>query len=136
MALVISDEGTAEALNLLSTAWGDMSIGLFAQPHTPSQFDDYATYAVIEASFPGYQRYALANWLPALVVPELPAVTRADLVVWTRTGAGPAQSVYGYFVLLPTGTFFWSEVDPHGPVPVNNSGDTYTVSPEFALNQG
>jgi len=136
MALVITDEGTAEALDLLSGAWGDMTIGLYAAAHTPSQFDTYFTYASIEASFPGYARQTLTHWLPALVVPELLATTRADMVTWTRTAGGSAESIYGYFVLLETGTVFWAEADPNGPVPINANGDTYQVSPFFGLNQG
>jgi hypothetical protein len=135
MGLVITQQGLIEALDLLTEAWGDCSIGLYASEHTPALLDNYTTYALIEASFPGYRRMPLSHWIPATWLGPSNALTIADLVTWTRTAGGPPQSVWGYFVQLPDGTLFFAESDPHAPQEMNNNGDTYRVSPSFELGQ-
>lgn len=123
---------TAAALKQLDALRADYEnglwAGLFAADYVPADGDTAATYAAIEASFPGYSRKPITNWTdPATVAGR--AQMQADLMQWTCEATSGDDEVFGIFVLDGTGALRWAERDPGAPVRMSVENDTYFVVP-------
>jgi hypothetical protein len=108
-------------------------MGLFMGNVVPADGDALATYTAVEATFPGYARVDLANWLAAADDGAGRARTLADLITFTRGAGGAPQNIYGYFVFDATPTLLWAERHPSAPVIMAILGDMFRVNPAFTL---
>jgi hypothetical protein len=129
MSLKIVDVGLPKMLDKLLTAYGNtLQLCLFTNNYTPAAGDTLANYT--EATFPGYARQAVSNWIPSTVAASV-ATSNADQKQFQRNATGTGQAVYGYFVLDGAGALLFAERDPAAPITLTNQGDTYLITPKF-----
>jgi len=131
--LQVSTDGVVSMLTTLVDNWGSIHAGLYVSAHIPLYSDTLAVYQAMEATFPGYARQPLVNWLVPGPDAEGNAVTFADLLTWRQTAPAVVQDVYGVFMVSPAGDLLWAEVNPNGSTPMQFAGDTFSHFPQFAL---
>lgn len=132
--LLVPDVGEVRLLEYVRARLnsGNIRIGLFASSHMPAAADVLSTYTAIEATFPGYATAETANWSVPAPDGTGRQFTQADFQVWTRGVGGSPESIFGYFIWdADSGDLLWAEADPNAPVPINSSGNTYTVRPRL-----
>lgn len=139
--LVIPAIGAQATLDDLRQHWGPLFCRLFQAPKSQLSTDDVASYASIEASFPGYASQEITNWQSPTLVGNV-AFTVADLLRFvvsssssSSTWGSPGQLIYGYFVTDASGILRWAESQPEspGPIEVIDAGDAVAVAPRFSL---
>jgi len=109
-----------------------IKIGLFKSNYTPQDTDTLATYAAIEADFPGYARQNTSGWSAAASDGAGRQFTMGNFNVFTRSTTGAAQNIYGYFVYHDaTGDLLWAELDPAGPKVLTLMGDAIAIRPKL-----
>lgn len=128
MAQKIPDSSEVKALQ----AWielDDLDLKLFKNNHVPADTDDASDYD--EADFVGYaaEPLVMGTWG---YVPGSPSQANYGDVVFTSTGGGQSQVVYGYYLIQrSSGDLFLAERfddnDPEAPYTIVNVGDTITV---------
>jgi hypothetical protein len=131
----VTNRGLVAFLDNLISAWGQLKVCAAKAAFTPHHDDTVADYLPIECDFPGYARQDALNWRAAISYGVGRAVTTADVVVFTRSAGGAAQSAYGVFFVGPDGELRYAVVDPNGPAPMNSAGDEYAVIPAFRLRE-
>lgn len=132
-SFILCDAGVLKLLNVLKGAWGTLKMGTCKASFAPLPTDNLAKYQAIESDYPGYARQDLLHWQPPVLVETGTAVSLADVVEFRRTGGGPAQSIYGVFVVTADGTLLYAQLDPNGPWPMVDAGSLYAVLPAFRL---
>lgn len=135
MSLVVPDVGKTRLLDKLLTAYGtSMKAGLYVYNHDPVEGDLISDYnGIHEASFPSYVRQNITGWTPS-VLSSGRALSAADLMTWTVLITSGTDIVYGYFVVDSTGNLLWAELNPLGPIPMNDGGQSLSLMPRFTQN--
>lgn len=107
----------------------DIDCKLFKNDHVPVDTDTAADY--VEADFVGYaaESLVMGNWV---YTPANPSNATYGDIVYTSTGGGQSQLVYGYYLVQRiSGDLILAERfddnDPDAPYTIVNVGDTITV---------
>src|SRR5207253_1652913 len=108
MPFKIPNEGEIEFLKLVTADNNNWQVKLYSAPRTPTDTDTVANYT--EANFNGYDgNRAPQNWTTPTTNMTGFAQSTADPLDFNFTG-GPAQTIYGYFVVKPTvNKLLWAE---------------------------
>lgn len=132
MGLLLPDVGEAYMLNAIfknAAVGGDQTLKLFTNNITPAEGDTAATYTEM-AAVNGYVAKTLtrANWTVATAAGVTTAAYAQQAFVFS---AGPAVTVYGYFV-VDGATLLYAEKFTAAQT-VQNAGDEIRVTPQFTL---
>lgn len=120
----------AELLDLKLETLNGLYLRLYKNDVTPTRLLDRAAYT--EADFTGYAPVGFIDWGTSFIDENVNARTDHDPVVFTQTGTGTTNNIYGYFVTDGAGTVMWfAERNPVAPVAMDATGKTYTVFPRF-----
>lgn len=130
MQNIFTEQGSLVVANLLKTAIANnWALGLFQNAHSPIFTDTFA--ALVESTFPGYARQQ--HFWGATSAPPGARLSQGGNT-FTRSVSGPAQLVYGYFLLdLVTGNLVYAERDQGGPFSLATAGESYFVVPQFTV---
>ena len=103
-------------------------VALFVLPSTAVSHST-ALSAITEATFPGYSRITLSGpWPASAVTAHVASTTWGSTLTWTCTGGSP-QTVYGLYVLDPSGTYLLYVANfDGGPYTMQNNGDQIKVT--------
>lgn len=114
-----------QLLPLLPTFW----LRLYVNDYTATPSSNALNFA--EPSGSWYSPVILDQWGPPYITAALQA--RIDNVIRTFTAGGTvvAESVYGYWVTDPVGSFVWAERAPLGPYPMDVVGQVVRVLPRL-----
>lgn len=138
MALYIPDNGCLTLIDVIAH-WinndlgtltpGNLSIRLYKSAHTPAWGDTDLDYD--EADFDGYAPISLTPMAVGTSTEPFALGTFPD-AVWTLGAGSPSSNdIYGYYVTDATFGLVWAEERVGGPVTINVTGQTITVSPKF-----
>lgn len=116
--LIVLLEATRGRLNTYQLA-------LFVNNYTPSPTTVIGD--LVEASFGGYSRIPLTGWVPAAGIAGDKAETHEVTRTFTCTGAPLTETVYGYYLVTPTGGLAGAQRNPAGGTPINAAGLAYPV---------
>lgn len=104
---------------------------LLAFPVTITNTTDLATLVGSEATFSGYSRYHLAAWsFP--VIDGINAAASTTTGSFTPTGGGGTGSIYGYWLMDSTASFFYGAEAFGSPVS-SPTGVTLAVTLTYQL---
>lgn len=127
MAGVFPNEGRIAVQGRLLPYLNLCTLGLFVSNHTPVVADTKATYTAIEATFAGYAQVAITTFVSLGIDGNGNEQIQATAVVFTASGSGLPQTVYGYFLFDAANKVIAAELDP-APFTLTSGGDTYTVT--------
>ena len=132
MSLVVQSADLLDQLNMLTSSWsGVRKIGLYQNDWSPER--DSTIEHVEECTFAGYDgSHDLLGWSGAAMLGDS-AVSYATPRLWTYNGDPPSGWVVGYFVTDSGGRLVWAERLPTGPVALVTAGQTFELTPAFAL---
>jgi len=131
MSLKVPDAGELTLLGYLRAQLSGFAVlRLYVNDKVPADADVTGSYT--EASFPGYAPQTLSGFTPPATVSGA-GQTQANAVTWTVNGP-TGQQVYGYFVTDNVGNLLWAERDPSAPIPMNATGNSYTVTARLSLS--
>jgi len=135
--LVVPDASELRLLTYQQERWNDngVAIGLFVSNHTPVAGDLLADYEAIEATFPGYARGNVNDWVSPVSDGAGRARTQSlNVLEFARVANGAAETAYGYFaVSIEVNELLWAELFAV-PFPIDDeTADPILIRPRFTL---
>jgi hypothetical protein len=130
--LVVADSAEVSLLDIMKAAFNSsFALTMHLYQNSFSPYDAMTIGMFTESTFGGYSALAITGWAtPTFVSPR--AVMNASALLWTATGSGLPQNVYGYYVTDGAGNLIFAQYDPNAPVVLVNPGDPYAVIPAFS----
>ncbi|MFN4259769.1 MAG: hypothetical protein ACK4RK_10760 [Gemmataceae bacterium] len=132
MTLKVPDDSELILLDVLRGNWGDLTLRLYQNDHTPSDDDTVADYA--EADFSGYDAIPLleANWSVATTEAGK-AMTSYEEQTFEHDGGAVSNSIYGYYVVNAADELLWAERAAGAPLNMAAGGSQIKITPKFTL---
>lgn len=132
MSVIVPRPSTLAFLNaVIAALLNGASLCLYNTNHTPTPTDTASTFNAIEATFGGYARITLNSWSAAFLNASNAAETDELVRVFTATGAGLPQSIFGVYVLDAGGNLLYAELIPTGPVVLSAAGQHFAYQAVF-----
>lgn len=136
MSLVLTNVGDLSLLTQIVAFWngaGDVIIHLVKADWTPSETTVESD--MTEATFAGYSEQTATGWTAPTTVSSK-AKTVADVLIFTRSTTGTAQTIYGYWAEPSDspGDVLWSEKFS-SPITLTNAGEGIALTPTFTVNK-
>lgn len=113
------------------TTLQNCTLHLYTTNRTWLTTDDTAQATAIEATFGGYASQTITDWGAATISGSV-GQTQAGIYVFTASGSGLPQTVYGVYVLDAGGNLLYVEVNPTGGVTLSAAGNTFAYRPQWS----
>ncbi len=104
------------------------TLKLFKNDHTPAVTDSASDYT--EADFSGYGGSETPSWGTPFVNGANKGQVDADPIVYTHSGGGTSNTVYGAYVLDGSANLIYADRFP-APFLMAVGGDTFSYAPSF-----
>jgi len=133
MALLVPDAGEVKLLEmaLKDATPPAQTLRLFVNDKTPAESDTLASYTEMSTNGYAAKSLARANWTAT----TSGGVTTISYPTQTFTfTAGPATTVYGYYITINDGgteKLLWAERFPYPPT-ISNAGDEIRITPKIS----
>jgi len=129
MAIKVPDVGERALLDQLLDAAG-YEVHLYQNDYTP--VDATVIGDLDEADYSGYAEQIATGWTAAVTTPLGRAISFADEMNFAHDGGGTDNTIYGYYVLAPTGSLAWVERFL-GPITMADASDAFDLIPVLTL---
>lgn len=134
MALVVPDAGELvwlEKVRAYMNSAGGVALKLYQNNYTPVQGSVFASFT--EATFSGYATAAITDLGAPVTTSNKAVSTSAAAKVFTHSGGGVSNTVYGYYVVdAATFAVVWAERFS-APITMSSAVDSISITPRITL---